>query len=341
MRVRSTPDAYPPAGARTSAGACVRTAGPACIGLALLAAAALVSSCAPLLPLLPPHDPLPGDFTIVALPDTQYYSAGRPEIFMAQTRFIVEQREALNIVAVLHLGDIVDNAADERQWQNAAAALAVLDEPGDLPYGLCVGNHDEHPSKSPIGTAVFNRYFPASRYEGVAGWYGGHFGDDNDNHYILFSGGGVDFVAVMMEFEVGGNADVIAWADGVLKQHADRKAIICTHYLMRPFFLDSAFSRQGRAIYEGLKGNSNLLLMMGGHFCGFGRRSDVFEGRTVHAFLADFQCAPQGGDGWLRLLRISPARRQIRVQTYSPTRDEYLRDFENEFVWTVDFGPTD
>ncbi|RMF83500.1 MAG: hypothetical protein D6744_04555, partial [Planctomycetota bacterium] len=142
------------------------------------------------------------DFTIVALPDTQYYSASYPEIFLAQTEWIARERSARNIVAVLHLGDIVDDASKADQWEAADAAIGVLDALPDLPVGLAVGNHDQFPRGDPDGTANFNTYFPASRFDG-RGWYGGHFGGDNDNSYILFSGGGIDFIAVTLEFHRG------------------------------------------------------------------------------------------------------------------------------------------
>jgi hypothetical protein len=271
------------------------------------------------------------DFTIVALPDTQYYSESYPEIFLAQTRWIVENRAARNIVAVTHLGDIVDNADQLYQWEAADAALSVLDAMPDLPYGLAVGNHDEFPQSDPDGTATFNLYFPFSRYQGLP-WYGGHFGEDNDNHYILFSGGALDFVAVFLEFAPGGSADALAWADSVLGQYADRHAIVVTHYALTGHALNNKFSGQGKAIRDALGDNENLFLTLGGHFCGTGVRTDDFAAANVHTVLADYQCWQNGGDGWLRLIEFSPAGGTIRTRTYSPTRDEYLLGEKHEFT---------
>ena len=51
------------------------------------------------------------DFAIIVVPDTQnyvsYMNDGMPETFTAQTQWIVKNREALNIVFVTHLGDLV------------------------------------------------------------------------------------------------------------------------------------------------------------------------------------------------------------------------------------------
>ena len=50
------------------------------------------------------------DFTVVALPDTQFYSESYPATFKAQTQWIVDNRVAENIVYVAHEGDIVNVA---------------------------------------------------------------------------------------------------------------------------------------------------------------------------------------------------------------------------------------
>jgi hypothetical protein len=266
------------------------------------------------------------DFTLVLLPDTQVYAERFPDTFLGQTQWIVDNRDALNIAAVLHLGDLVETASVTAQWEVADAAFDILDSAPELPYGLAVGNHDQTPDGNPSGTQNFDRYFPVSRYDGIVPWYGGHFGDDNDNHYVLFSGGGLDFVAVFLEYDDGADPAVLAWADGVLKRYADRRTILVTHFTMFSSLLGNLFSWQGLPTYEALKDNPNLFLMLGGHFCETGQRTDVFEGHVVHSLVSNYQCRPNGGDGWLRLLEFSPAANSIRVRTYSPTRDEFLTE---------------
>jgi len=44
------------------------------------------------------------DFTIVVLPDTQFYSESYPATFAAQTQWIVDNKDAMNIVYVAHEG---------------------------------------------------------------------------------------------------------------------------------------------------------------------------------------------------------------------------------------------
>ena len=75
-----------------------------------------------------------------------------------------------------------------------------------MKYGLAVGNHDGGPGN----TANFNSYFPASRVGD------GHYGSDNDNHYGLFSSGGLDFIIIHLENNDSPDTNVLAWADNLL-----------------------------------------------------------------------------------------------------------------------------
>ena len=81
------------------------------------------------------------DWTVVALPDTQNYSQSFPEIYDAQTQWIVDNLAARNIRFVTHLGDLVNEAATLSQWQNAFASMSILDA-AQVPYGTATGNHD-------------------------------------------------------------------------------------------------------------------------------------------------------------------------------------------------------
>ena len=88
------------------------------------------------------------DFAIAVLPDTQNYASGdgggTPEIFKAQTQWIAENRESLNIVYVAHLGDCVNHADRDDEWRHADEAFRKLEGTPPIPYGIAVGNHDKY-----------------------------------------------------------------------------------------------------------------------------------------------------------------------------------------------------
>jgi hypothetical protein len=270
------------------------------------------------------------DFAVVVLPDTQFYSASHPETFVDQTRWVRENAATYNIRAVLHAGDITDNGAEEDQWVNAEAAMAVLEGPlpglpDGMPYGLAVGNHDQRGS-----TALFNRHFGAERFAGRS-YYGGHYGSDNDNHWIRFDAGSTPYLALFLEYDEDADAEVLAWAHEVLAAHPDHRALVTLHYLIGRGD-PGAWGAQGRATYEALKDLTQIDLLLCGHIAGEGRRTDTASGHAIHTLLADYQSRTGGGDGWLRLILFSPASGEIHVRTLTTLRDEWETDADSDFV---------
>lgn len=289
------------------------------------------------------------DFTVIVLPDTQYYVAekhgGRPEMFHAQIDWIIRNAPSLNIGFVLHVGDIVDHGDRyHAQWKHASAALYRLDDPQatgrpeGIPFAVCVGNHDQTPNGDVHGTTgFFNRYFGTS-YFGRKSHFGGNYGDNNDNHFFRFQVGGLKFLVLSLEYNrPRRDAELMKWADGVLKAHPDHRAIVLTHYTMEPG-PQGPFSPDGASVYHHLRANPNLMMILGGHITGEGRRTDVHEGRTVHSLVQDFQFDGEGGAGFLGVLTFSPRRNEIRVQTYSPWLDQWRRDPASDYTLACDFG---
>jgi hypothetical protein len=157
-------------------------------------------------------------FTIVALPDTQFYAASHPRALFAQLQWIRESRLTRDIVFVTHLGDCVDEGDSQVQWSMVDAAFSLIEHPGlnglpgGIPYGVAVGNHDQIPegsarsmSDESVTSLMYNRTFPKSRFSGRS-YHGGNFPfpgspESMDNHYELFSAAGMDFIAFHLEFD--------------------------------------------------------------------------------------------------------------------------------------------
>jgi len=268
------------------------------------------------------------DFTIVVLPDTQFYSETYPATFAAQTQWIVDNKDAMNIVYVAHEGDVVNVASSTTQWDNADAAMDLLD-PAGIPYGIALGNHDEGSN--------YNSYFGVPRFTGKSFFGGEYPTNDMQNNYMLFSAGGMDFIVINLDY-TSPDAGSLDWADALLKTHSDRRAIVVSHNIIgtgNP----ASYASWGQNIYDALKDNPNLFLMLCGHTSGEGQRTDVYSSNTVYSLLADYQSRSNGGDGWLRILEFSPDNDEIRVKTYSPTlgtTGTYETDADSQFILSYD-----
>lgn len=283
---------------------------------------------------------VPPPFTFVVLPDTQGYAAGFPGHFLTQTQWIHDNEAALNVPFVAHVGDIVETASIPAEWDIADTALSMLEKPGHaqphgIPYGVTVGNHDLDEGSS----VQFNEAFGVDRFQDRDYWGGSRQAGLNDDNFALFSAAGMDFVVVFLGYR---NEDIEAqvdWADGILGDHAQRRAILVSHYLMEPGE-GAPFGPQGQAIYSGLSHHENLFLMLAGHRMEEGHRVDPGQGQDIHTVLANYQGRPEGGHGWLRLMQFDPADNTIRVRTYSPVLDRFEDDTDSEFSFEYEMGGT-
>jgi hypothetical protein len=254
-----------------------------------------------------------GEFTIVVLPDTQNYSQYYPSIFTAQTQWIVDNKSALDITFVAHVGDVVNTCTSSTQYNNADTAMDILDG-GKVPYGLSPGNHDQADSGTCGSSSLFPSYFGASRYPGKP-YYGGSSGDYN--HYFLFSAGGMDFIIIILQYSP--TTGILDWADARLKQYPSRRGIIVSHSILNVGGTQTSWTTEGQNIFNALNDNPNLFLMLCGHNHGEGRRTDTgANGNTIYSVLADYQNYTNGGNGFLRIMEFDPAASEINLTTYSP-----------------------
>ncbi|KAA3646432.1 MAG: hypothetical protein DWQ07_09465 [Chloroflexi bacterium] len=270
-------------------------------------------------------------FAIIVLPDTQYYSQKYPDIYLSQTQWIVDHHEKLNVAFVSHVGDIVQHDDQfEEQWVLADQAMGMLD--GVVPYGVLPGNHDMQLD----GTAIlYNEYFPAARFEEYE-WWGGSI-SGNKNNYQLFSAGMEEFLILHMQYCPTDEA--VAWAQGVLEEHPDRRGIVTTHayietkgYRLPNCKKNSDGKNNAINLWQKMVAPyDNVELVLSGHIPGVGQRTDTVRNRTIYQLMADYQGMEEGGSGYLRIMRFYPLEDLIRIETYSPYLDAYMRDAENEF----------
>ncbi|HEY5913609.1 MAG TPA: Ig-like domain-containing protein, partial [Verrucomicrobiae bacterium] len=287
--------------------------------------------------------PVP-DFTLVVLPDIQKYTAqllgGTRQMFLDQTTWIAGNRAALNIAYVAQVGDITDNGdrnTDEGEWLCASAGFNTLETavlPDGIPFGAAVGNHDQYVlTGDPEPTTLYNKYFGISRFSGRTYFRGTYDGIRANNQYQFFSASGLDFIVIYLEYGAYANPAVLSWANQLLQANPSRRGIIVSHYFIDP--PSGAWSSQGQPVYNALKGNPNLFLMLCGHMHGEARRTDIYNGNTVHTLLADYQDYANGGNGFLRIMRFSPSNNQVQVFTYSPWISQYEADANSQFTLDI------
>lgn len=287
------------------------------------------------------------NFTIVVLPDTQYYTTTFGERhFINQTNWIVNNKETLNIKMVLHEGDIVGNSEKLAQWNIANQSIQVLDD-ANVPYILAVGNHDGLNS----GTREmdnFDNYFPLSRVNKSHVAYS--FDGTAQNTLSYLNAGNKQYLIFSLEYAV--RHSVLEWAKFGAYLHPNHTGILLTHSYT---FIDGTRHKgddlwgvyshplannydvhSGEDIGNELVDLYNFDYVFSGHLAWItgGARQSINNSfnYTTHEMLADYQGDEfDGGDGYLRIIKIVPNGKTY-VSTYSPSLDNYLTDDSNQFI---------
>ena len=291
-------------------------------------------------------------FSLVVLPDTQYYAWKYPEIFHLQTKWIAENLEKYKIRYVLHLGDVVQHNS-HREWKVAREAFARLD--GKVPYAIAPGNHDLGPRGSAQSRdSLFGRYFPLSHFQT---WptFGGVYDrepDRPDNSCHLFEAAGTKWLILALEF--GPRDDVVRWAREVVKKHPEHRVILITHayldmdgrrydrtledqnyppYTYPPAEAEGALNDGEQLWRKLLLPFPNTRIVLCGHV-GIAARlaSRGKAGNVVHQMLVNYQEEEKGGTGWLRLMEIRPGTGKIHVRDYSPLLESWSDHPDRNFL---------
>ena len=299
-----------------------------------------------------------GDFTVVVLPDTQYYSESYPAILNSQMQWIVNNAAALNIKLVLGVGDIVNNGGSSTQWATADSAYKKLDA-AHIPYFAPLGNHDydaNNPSGRTSATNNYNHYFGPSRYTnptywGTPYWQGSYPSGSNENFYGSVTINGQQYLIVALEFYPRDAS--LSWAAQVIQNNPGAQVILITHAY--EYFDNTRVSTCNSfdAEYYGLGADNdgdamwtklmrpykNISLVLSGHEVrgagqdATGHRSDLgTNGNLVNQILSNYQNMTNGGNGYLRIMKFHPSSDTMDVLTYSPYLNSYLTDSGNQFT---------
>jgi 3',5'-cyclic AMP phosphodiesterase CpdA len=292
-------------------------------------------------------------FTIAVLPDTQGYSQSHPDIFTAQTAWLARAKERLNLKLVVHLGDLVEGSWIPAQWQSSRAAMSRLD--GVVPYIIAPGNHDYGKTweerNARTRSTHLDTYFPRELFLSMPTF--GAFYEEGarvDNSYHTFEHGGQRWLVLALEF--GPRWAVLDWADQVLAEHPDHLAIVVTHaYLYsddtrydelhageqmwspKSYGIAESEAADGQEIWDALVSrHAGVVAVLCGHTLDDGLGRAVSHGASeVHEILANYQMHDQGGQGYLRVMQFDTLTGRVEVRTYSPWRDAFKRDPDNEF----------
>ncbi|MEH0147234.1 lamin tail domain-containing protein [Corynebacterium sp. Q4381] len=294
------------------------------------------------------------DFAIAHVTDSQYLVEQNPTSFTQMIAFLVANRDARDIIATVHTGDVIQNwlrgnqEPDRAVLENERASkIMKILEDADMPYGILPGNHDNAWGNS---NDMFNEYYPVSRFENKP-WFGDHGPDGMASNYFTLEKDGSKWLFLQMGYD--SSEEEIEWADGVIKAHPDHNVVFGTHEYLKPEIDERSNPANGRWMAQGdvlferlVEPNSNVVLVLSGHLHGVRQRlTEREDGTKVFETVADYQSYEEDGardalytrlyqvdldSGILagnayspRLQSFEPWKNDVRDLGYTPESDEF------------------
>jgi hypothetical protein len=254
-------------------------------------------------------------FTIAVIPDTQYLldeGGSDAEPVAATLRHLVREQARDNIVFMAHLGDVTEHGTVSEM----RAASRAFDAAGRLSYSVLAGNHDVS-GDDQRGDTPYLRAFGPQRFSRMK-TYGGS-SPDGYNSYHVVRGGGREWLVLALDWRASDAG--LAWAQGVLDEHAALPAILTTHDLVWAEDDGTAqLSDNGQRLWDRLiRGNDQIFLALGGHYWPSGRTTKTNDaGHPVHLHITNYQDRYYGGAGMVRYYSFDLDRGVIDVETFSP-----------------------
>ena len=273
---------------------------------------------------IPTPTPVPTPFAFAWVSDTQILAWRRPDAWIAMANWIVDNREAMNFIAVLHVGDLVDDRDDAAQWQNISAGMDIIK--GKLPIYVVAGNHD-------VSQPGFD-YKEFLKQD---------FCDVRDPERLFKNGqcwiqpldaGGRKLLLLGLGWQATDDS-YIAWAGEQANKYPDHTVIIIVH----SFLAENGFlTKEGVRIETLFADHPNIRLLICGHKHGERKWEKTYEdGHTVYALMFNLQDEHDLGNGigYLRILTFDPVSGDMDCVTYSPILDKYNYFGEERDSFTV------
>ena len=260
-------------------------------------------------------------FSIVLVPDTQYYTrlkgctamAEKDSKNLPQMKALAGKKKDWNIKYVIHLGDmtqknIVKDLSGRSQWEIASKSMKYLDD-ADIPNSPATGNHDykqtNESSKDSCagddnftshGNSHFKEYFNEKRYAGKT-WAPKVFKSSTESMYGTFNIGRIKFLVITLEFAA--RKETLCEADRIISEHPDHHVIIEMHNYMNKKgqlsghnYYDVLFGAGGKEVSKELtERHGNVFLVVAGHVSGSFYREDVrgSNQNRIREMLVDYQ----------------------------------------------------
>lgn len=291
----------------------------------------------------PTPTPTLAPFSILCIPDTQRMAQNGAEALDSMASYVEQTYESSNILLALHMGDLVDSATSQKQWDTVREPFWRIQN--RVPVLYVAGNHDlvdregDGANGIPKRLAYYiSRDFVQASLNGLPCYKGG------EAAAYTFTYGEDSFLVVTTCHQP--KPDCRRWVRDQFSAHPDHIGILVSHSALHD---DGSLETYGRLLHRDVVSVCpNVRFVLCGHYRTVISRTDHYDDdldgtaeRSVVTMMLNFQDFGESGYGYLRLLTFDPVTRSVTAETYSPYHDSYrhdrVPDSEMSFVLTDAF----
>lgn len=265
------------------------------------------------------------NYNFVFMPDTQNTVKFKTDVMETGIDELIKDSDRLNIKGVMHLGDVVENYDNEKQFADAYRIFSKLPKSG-INTLMIPGNHDYYYHNEDI-----NKYIDDYHYKNTFG-SDSEFASLNKNivyspsgrsSYMKVKAGSYEYLILSLSwFDIEINSLDYDWAENVLKENKDCPTIVTSHNIVdcSPTEPNSVvISKAGQNIWNLIKKYDQVFMTVSGHYHGAGHRIEKNEkGDDVILVLSDYQFGYNGGNAFFKFAEFSEDENKIYLSTYSP-----------------------
>jgi hypothetical protein len=244
-----------------------------------------------------------------------------PDMWESMPNWVIENRETLNIQAVIGLGDVTHDCTDS-EFAEGVKGWNMIKDAGII-YVPLAGNHDLDNHGS-----VWDNYFGPNYFSDKT-WFGGtHEKDSTDAYYVKFDVGSHKYLVIALRYDPS-DSDLL-WAQEIINSNEDREVIVATHSFLNMLTL----TEEGTNIWRNLvQQNKNIFLVVCGHMHAGDSTSSCavntgLNGNNVYALCVDYQDIDYGG-GYMEILRFRDGK--ILTSAYSA----YFNETDDTGAYTM------
>lgn len=261
------------------------------------------------------------NYCFVLIPDSQNTVEYCPNVMKKAIDQMILRSNELNLKAVLHLGDVVDDFDDAAQYENAKNIFYRLPKAG-VKFLIQPGNHDECANVISQYNPLFGENSPEYKeltksYLHTKAWSGAMFVQAGSYTYMMIS-----LSCVNSETNWSTQSGEREWFEQMLQKYPNYPTIVTRHDIQNCSDTEPSsvkLSMEGEKLWQIVKKYPQVFMMVGGHSHGSGvqmLKNDA--GQDVISILTDLQFSYNGGNGWFRYLEFDEAENKIYYSIYSP-----------------------